>query len=66
MLFIHLKIILYKNKRSLSGVSKKTMMVTDLEAYLENLERREMKRRCLINQETTLAEIENIKFAQHF
>ena len=42
------------------------MMMIDFEAYLDKWERPKVKRRRLINQETKLVEIENIKSEQHF
>ena len=40
--------------------------MTDFKAYLDNLERREVKLTRLINQETKLAQIKNIKANKHF
>ena len=42
------------------------MMMIDFVAYLDNLERRKVKRRCLANQEIKPAEIKKIIFEHKF
>ena len=55
----------FTNKRSLCDACQKMKIMTDFIAYSDNLELQKVKRRCLINQETNLAEIENIKSEQN-